>query len=723
VSVDRELLSSVLPAYDIGDVLGAGGWGVVVAGQHRQLDRRVAIKQLPAALAADPEVRRRFTAEARVLASLDHPHVVPVYDFVERDGVCLLLMELLPGGTLRSRVTDAGGITARQAVALSLACASGLSAAHRRGILHRDVKPENMLFAASGVLKVTDFGIAKVIGGADTVLTRAGDVLGTPAYIAPEQVLGGELTPATDVYGLATMLYELLAGVFPFTHEGQAVALLFKHAHGTPRPLRDVAPGVPEQVAAVVMRGLATDPAQRFQTAESFGAELAGAGTQAWGPGWLSAEQVPILDAEPITSAAGSPSAPRAAAPPTIAPGSVTVASLQQSAEKHGQDPAARRRALIVVAVVVAVIVIAIIVLPTLFTVYRLACVARQVLGEGAGHAEPRQDAVVEEAGDGGDAVAVQGQHDEPVGVGDVRLRIEHVAGERRLAVRPGRDEPEPAGAALERHGRQEVRGGVAAAVAEGQRRHAQPGVFRQHRHEGRYVASFPRVGEAGEHLALAGGARQRRLTKVIGAHVQGDRGPRALQRRVDRVRGATEDVRRLRGAKAHHVAEHEGGTLLGRQVLEGGDEGERDRLPCLIACLWSRGAVRQASEQMVGIGLEPDRLVVRRGRGRADRRHRVRRRSRRSVGTALPAAAQRVQALAGRDPVHPGAQRRASLEAVNAAPGSHHRLLQHILGVLNRAENPVTVHLKLGAQGVGELTEGVWVASLCLREQPFGRR
>jgi serine/threonine protein kinase len=410
MSVDRELLSSVLPAYDIGDVLGAGGWGVVVAGQHRQLDRRVAIKQLPSELSADPAVRRRFMAEARVLASLDHPHVVPVYDFVERDGVCLLVMELLPGGTLRSRATDGAGLTAQKAVALSLACASGLSAAHRRGILHRDVKPENMLFAASGVLKVTDFGIAKVIGGADTVMTRAGDVLGTPSYIAPEQVLGAELSPATDVYGLATMLYQLLAGVFPFSHDGPAVALLFKHAHEAPKPLRDVAPHVPEAVAAVVMRGLATDPAQRFQTAESFGAALAQAGTKAWHAGWLWAEQVPILDAEAIVNAAGYPSAPRSAvAPPTIAPGFMTreetpgtppsaavssgngkvadrtaqpaptqallpVQKAQDSAAPEARDSAAGRRTIVVVAVVVAVIVIAIIailVLPSLFTVYR----------------------------------------------------------------------------------------------------------------------------------------------------------------------------------------------------------------------------------------------------------------------------------------------------------------------------------------------------------------
>jgi serine/threonine-protein kinase len=328
MSIDRELLSSALPAYDIGEELGQGGMGVVISGQHRQLDRRVAIKQLPVAFAADPAVRRRFTAEARVLASLDHPHVVPVYDFVERDGICLLVMELLPGGTLRSRVAAAGGFTAPRAVAVSLACLSGLSAAHRRGVLHRDVKPENMLFAGSGVLKVADFGIAKVLGGPGTVVTRRGDVIGTPAYIAPEQVRGGELSPATDVYAVATMLYELLAGVLPFPDVGEDMALLFKHAYEQPVPLRDVAPGVPEPLAAAVMQGLATEPADRFATAESFGVALAEAGTQAWGPGWLPAEEVPIMDSGPIISAAGPPTGPRRRAAPTMAPaGSAVVTS------------------------------------------------------------------------------------------------------------------------------------------------------------------------------------------------------------------------------------------------------------------------------------------------------------------------------------------------------------------------------------------------------------
>jgi serine/threonine protein kinase len=408
MSFDRELLSNALPAYDIGGELGQGGMGVVVSGQHRQLDRQVAIKQLPVAFAADPAVRRRFISEARVLASLDHPHVVPVYDFVEREGICLLVMEFLPGGTLRSQVTAAGGFTGPHAVAVSLACLSGLSAAHRRGVLHRDVKPENMLFSAREVLKVADFGIAKVLGGPGTVITRRGDVIGTPAYIAPEQARGGDLSPATDVYAVATMLYELLAGVLPFPDVEEDMALLFKHAYEQPVPLRDVAPGVPAPVAAAVMRGLATEPADRFATADSFATALAEAGTQAWGPGWMSAEQVPIMDAGPIISVAGYPSGPRHAAP-TIAPvesGIVTgereyplshaptqgsggiaaspqtaspqtaspqTASPQTGAAVPARPPSDRRRTLITVAVVVAIIVIAslaVFLLPKVLTDY-----------------------------------------------------------------------------------------------------------------------------------------------------------------------------------------------------------------------------------------------------------------------------------------------------------------------------------------------------------------
>jgi len=248
VSLDQQAVIDALPAYEIGGELGRGGWGVVLAGRHRQLGRDVAIKQLPRAFAVDETIRSRFTVEARLLASLDHPHIVPVYDFVEQDGLCLLVMELLPGGTVWSRFTS-DGFTASGACAVVLACLSGLQAAHGRRVLHRDIKPENLMFSGTGALKVTDFGIAKVVGGEETMATRAGEVVGTPAYIAPEQARGGDLSPATDVYAVATMLYELLSGQLPFEDDGDGMALMFKHAFEQPEPLLDKAPTVPAPVA------------------------------------------------------------------------------------------------------------------------------------------------------------------------------------------------------------------------------------------------------------------------------------------------------------------------------------------------------------------------------------------------------------------------------------------------------------------------------------------
>ena len=220
---------------------------------------------------------------------------------------------MLPGGTVWSRFT-ADGFTASGASAVVLACLSGLQAAHGRSVLHRDIKPENLMFSATGALKVTDFGIAKVVGGEETMATRAGEVVGTPAYIAPEQARGGELSPATDVYAVATMLYELLCGQLPFADEGDAMALMFKHALEQPDQLLEKAPTLPEPVAAVVMSGLATDPAERPPSAELFGVALAEACTTAWGPGWLPADSTPVMGASSIMAAteraSGSPAGP-----------------------------------------------------------------------------------------------------------------------------------------------------------------------------------------------------------------------------------------------------------------------------------------------------------------------------------------------------------------------------------------------------------------------------
>lgn len=307
MTLDLDRVAAALPAYEIGSEVGRGGWGLVLSGRHRALGRTVAIKELPRAFAADPAVRVRFAAEARLLASLDHPHIVPVHDYVEADGLCLLVMEYLPGGTVWSRFTESG-LTMDAAAGVTMATCAALDWAHARGILHRDVKPENLMFSGAGVLKVTDFGLAKVLGGPETLATRAGEVLGTPAYMAPEQAQGLQLSPATDVYAAGTMLYELLSGRLPFAEGGDALTLLYRHVYERPLPLFEVAPQVPEGVANVVMRALSPDPADRWPSAEGFGIALAEACTTAWGTGWLGRGSVRVMAAESMLAVTERPS-------------------------------------------------------------------------------------------------------------------------------------------------------------------------------------------------------------------------------------------------------------------------------------------------------------------------------------------------------------------------------------------------------------------------------
>jgi hypothetical protein len=297
-------VQQALPSYDVGGELGRGAMGVVLAARHRQLERDVAIKQLPPAFAADEEVRRRFGQEARTLAALAHPHIVPVYDYVEREALCLLVMEALPGGTLWDRFTGEG-VTMSTACTAVLATCAGLQFAHTKGVLHRDVKPENLMFAADRTLKVTDFGIAQVFGGDETVTTVEGTVIGTPAYMAPEQARGNRCGPPADVYATGTVLYELLSGALPFSLEGDPVEILERRVHEDPVPITEVAPNVPEPLARVTMRALERDPDDRYPSAEAFGVAVAEAATEAFGPGWVGRAGLTLLAAGPIGAAAG----------------------------------------------------------------------------------------------------------------------------------------------------------------------------------------------------------------------------------------------------------------------------------------------------------------------------------------------------------------------------------------------------------------------------------
>lgn len=284
MNLDRRATEAALPGYEIGNEIGRGAFGIVYEGRHRTLGRRVAVKQLPRALGADPGVRARFLTEAKMVASFDHSHIVPVYDYVEHEGLRLLVMEHLGEGTLAT-LASAGKPPIEVACAVVIAVALGLQHAHERGVLHRDVKPENVLFTES-TPKLADFGIAK--SGDDSArLTVTGTVIGTVAYMSPEQATGSEMGPPSDIYACAVMLYELLANRLPYPATNSITAQLVQHVTATAAPLAESAPDVPGPIADVVMQSLAKNPSERPSSAAAFAVALDQACVQALGPRWL----------------------------------------------------------------------------------------------------------------------------------------------------------------------------------------------------------------------------------------------------------------------------------------------------------------------------------------------------------------------------------------------------------------------------------------------------
>ena len=289
---DRAQLEAALPQYEVGNQLGRGAFGLVLEGRHRRLGRPVAIKILTI---SEPDVERRFLAEAQVMAAFDHPHVVRVHDYAETDGLCLIVMEHLPGGTLAARISPE--FPAEQACAIGLAVADALDAAHRRGIVHRDIKPDNVLFAADGAVKVTDFGIAKIFEGSTST---TGTLMGTPAYASPEQITGQRIGPATDVYALGGVLYHLLTARAPFALDLPVPAML--HRHLTQRP--ELPAGMPPRIAAVVGQALEKDPAGRPASAKKFALSLAAAAVSDLGPGWAARADIPLRIDDDVRNAA-----------------------------------------------------------------------------------------------------------------------------------------------------------------------------------------------------------------------------------------------------------------------------------------------------------------------------------------------------------------------------------------------------------------------------------
>ncbi|GBD18962.1 Serine/threonine-protein kinase PrkC [bacterium HR27] len=250
--------------YRLDEPIGEGGMAVVYRGYDLVLDRPVAIKVLRGQFAADASFLRRFEREAQAAARLSHPNIVSVYDVGRDDGTRYIVMEYVPGKTLKQLILEHAPFSLDEAMHIVRQVAAALDYAHQHGLVHRDIKPQNILVDERGFVKVTDFGIAK--GLTDVSLTEAGFGMGTVHYVSPEQARGEPATPASDIYALGVVLYEMLTGRLPFDADNP-IGLAMQHVHEAPPPPRQFNPNIPPAVEAIILRALAKDPRQRFPTA------------------------------------------------------------------------------------------------------------------------------------------------------------------------------------------------------------------------------------------------------------------------------------------------------------------------------------------------------------------------------------------------------------------------------------------------------------------------
>src|SRR6266496_1648158 len=261
----------LLGRYQVGRLLGAGGMAEVYEGHDRLLDRRVAIKILLAQYAHDPSFLARFRREAQAAARLSHPNIVGVYDTGSENDTWFIVMEYVDGRTLKDVIRSEGPLYWSRAAEVAADVAGALAVAHAHGVVHRDVKPGNVMLTTEGKVKVMDFGIARA--SAVPSITQTAAVVGTAQYLSPEQAQGIEADPRSDVYALGCCLYEMLTGRVPFTGP-TPVAIAYQHVQEVPTPPRALNPEVPVPLERVCLKAMAKRPEDRYQTAVELRADL-----------------------------------------------------------------------------------------------------------------------------------------------------------------------------------------------------------------------------------------------------------------------------------------------------------------------------------------------------------------------------------------------------------------------------------------------------------------
>ncbi len=264
--------------YQLLEKLGSGGMAEVFRARDSVLDRIVAIKVLRKDYSSNPDFQEHFRTEARAAANLSHPNIVTVHDFGFADNLLFIVMENIPGKDLKQLIRQRGRFTVEAGIPLIIQACAGLGYAHRAGLIHCDVKPHNMLVSPDNRLKVTDFGIARALA---TMLPgeRADVVWGSPLYFSPEQAQGEAPSPASDVYSLGVVMYELLSGTPPFT-ASTAEELARLHISATPIPIREYIPEIPAALEEIITKVLSKEPSARYRTADQLGRVLLKFGTQ-----------------------------------------------------------------------------------------------------------------------------------------------------------------------------------------------------------------------------------------------------------------------------------------------------------------------------------------------------------------------------------------------------------------------------------------------------------
>lgn len=258
---------STLGRYELHELVGKGSMGTVYHGRDAVLDREVAIKMMRTGPHVDPEIKERFYREARACARLQHPNIVTVYDLGEYEGIAYIAMELLVGVDWRVLVKEKRVVPATQKLEFMAQVCDGLAHAHRNTVVHRDIKPSNLFVHHGGQVKILDFGLARL---PTSNLTLTGRVLGTPNYMAPEQILGQPCDARSDLFSAAIVFFEFLTGTHPFRGE----LIPRRIVDGEPERLSEISPSMPDSLVDVFARALANPPACRYQDATQFAADL-----------------------------------------------------------------------------------------------------------------------------------------------------------------------------------------------------------------------------------------------------------------------------------------------------------------------------------------------------------------------------------------------------------------------------------------------------------------